>query len=157
VRRGSGFTLIEIVLAVSILMLVLLLAIPSVNGVLADRRLRQSMDQFNTLVNKAHEQSVAEHRPYLVVVTDKAVEVRPEVETKDDDPGPVADWPLDRRDSVQIKFPAAMIKNPPAEWIFWPSGVCEPAVVDFAGRNGWWSVTYSALNARPEITKYAPR
>jgi type II secretory pathway pseudopilin PulG len=149
--------LIEIVLAVFIMMLVLLLAVPSLTGVLADRRLRQTLDQFNTLVSKAHEQSVAEHRPYLLIVSNKSVEVRPEVISKDDEPEPVADLPLNDRDSIKITFPAAMIKQPPAEWVFWPSGVCEPAVVDYLGRSGLWRVTYSALNARPEITKYAPR
>jgi type II secretory pathway pseudopilin PulG len=149
--------LIEIVLVVFILMLVLLLAVPSLNGVLADRRLRQSLDRFNSLVAQAHEHSVSEHRPYLVVVGDKSVDVRPEVLTKDDDPTPIADLPLSDRDSVKLFFPAAMIKNPPAEWIFWPSGVCEPAVVEYLGRNGLWTASYSALNARPEITKYAPK
>jgi type II secretory pathway pseudopilin PulG len=149
--------LIEIVLVVFILMLVLLLAVPSLNGVLADRRLRQSMDRFNNLVAQAHEHSVSEHRPYLLVVGKKSIDVRPEIITKDDDPEPIADLPLDDRESVKLKFPAAMVKNPPAEWIFWPSGVCEPAVVEYLGRPGTWAVTYSALNARPEITMYAPK
>jgi type II secretory pathway pseudopilin PulG len=157
VRRVSAFTLIEIVLAIFILMLVLLLAVPSLTGVLADRRLRQSLDRFNNLVSQAHEHSVAEHRPYLLVVGKDSIEVRPEVFTKDDDPSPIADLPLTDRDSVKLNFPAAMTRNPPAEWIFWPSGVCEPAVVEYLGRNGFWAVTYSALNARPEITKYGPR
>jgi Tfp pilus assembly protein FimT len=157
VRRLHAFTLIEIVLTVFILMLVLLLAVPSLTGVLADRRLRQSMDRFNGLVNKAHEQSVAEHRPYLLVIGNKSIEVRPEVSTKDDDPAPVADLPLENRDSVKITFPAAMTKQPPAEWIFWPSGICEPAVVEYFGRSGSWAVNYSALNARPDITRYAPK
>ena len=138
-------------------MLVLMLAVPSVNGVLADRRLRQSMDKFNNLVAQAHEHSVTEHRPYLLVVGKKTIDVRPEVIAKDDDPDPIAELPLDDRESVKLTFPAAMMKAPPAEWIFWPSGVCEPAVVEFLGRNGHWAITYSALNARPEITKYAPR
>ena len=156
-RHSLGFTLIEIVLAVFILMLVLLLAVPSLNGVLADRRLRQSLDSFNKLVARAHEHSVAEHRPYLVVVGKKSIEVHPEVLTPDDDPGPIADMPLSDRDSLKLSFPAAVTKDPPPEWIFWPAGVCEPAVVEYHGRAGAWSVTYSALNARPEITKYAPR
>jgi type II secretion system protein H len=157
VRHSRGFTLIEIVLVVFILMLVLLLAVPSLNGVLADRRLRQSLDRFNKLVAQAHEHSVAEHRPYLLVVGKKGIEVRPEVLTDDDDSGPVSDMPLSDRDSVKLSFPAAITKDPPPEWIFWPAGVCEPAVVQYAGRAGAWTVTYSALNARPDITNYAPR
>ena len=156
-RRVHAFTLIEIILAVSILMLVLLLAVPSLTGVLADKRLRQSLDRFNNLVNQAHEHSITEHRPYLVVVGKGSIEVRPEVFTKDDEPAPIADFPLAQRESVKLSLPAALTKNPPAEWIFWPSGVCEPAVVDYAGRDGVWTVRYSPLNAGPEVTRYAPR
>ena len=147
----------EIVLAIVILMLVLLLAVPSVSGVLADRRLRQSLDAFNTLVSQARERSVVEHRPFLVVIGDKAIEVRPEVFTKDDDPGPVAQLPLNQRDSIKLTFPAALAKDPPPEWIFWPAGVCEPAVVDFSGRNGRWTASYSALSPQPDITRFIPR
>jgi type II secretory pathway pseudopilin PulG len=157
VRRAHAFTLIEIVLAVFILMLILLVAVPSLTGVLADRRLRLSLDRFNTLVSQAHEHSMTENRPYLVVVGKSSIEVRPEVYTKDDDPAPVADYPLTGGDSIRLRFPAAMVKEPPPEWIFWPSGVCEPAVVEYRGPNGYWIVNYSALNARPEITTYATR
>jgi Tfp pilus assembly protein FimT len=157
VRRPFGFTLIEIVLVVFILMVVLLMAVPSLTGVMADRRLRQSLDSFNNLVSQAHEHSLNEHRPYLLVVGKKSIEVRPEVITKDDDPGPVSDYGLNDRESLKLNFPAAVTKNPPAEWIFWPSGVCEPAVVEYIGRYGFWTVTYSALNARPEVTKFAPK
>src|SRR6266699_1370233 len=101
-RPRRAFTLIEIVITVFILMLVLLLAVPSLNGVLADKRLRRSLDGFNNLVRQAQERSVAER-------------------------------------------------------IFWPSGTCEPAVVEFNGRDGSWSAHYSALSARAELTSYAAR
>jgi type II secretory pathway pseudopilin PulG len=157
VQRVHGFTLIEIVLVVTILMLVMLLAVPSLSGVLADRRLRQSLDDFNKLVSQAHEHSVTEHRPYLLIVGAKSIIVRPEVLTQDDDPGPVADMPLSDRESLKVRFPAALSKDPPPEWIFWPSGICEPAIIDFVGRNGFWTASYAPLNAQPDITNYAPR
>src|SRR5438034_11706350 len=56
-RHCRAFTLVEIVLAVFILMLLVLLAVPSLNGVLADRRLRRSLDSFNNLVRQAQERS----------------------------------------------------------------------------------------------------
>ena len=142
---------------VTILMLVTLLAVPSLSGVLADRRLRRSLDDFNNLVSQAHEHSVTEHRPYLLVVGAKSIEIRPEAPSPDDDAGPVADVPLSDRESLKLSFPAALIKEPPAEWIFWPSGICEPAVVDFVGTDGSWTANYSPLNAQPEITNYVPR
>src|SRR5438128_6847591 len=140
-----AFTLVEIVLAVFILMLLLLLAVPSLNGVLADKRLRASLDRFNNLVRQAQERSVAEHRAYLIVWADKGVVLRPEALAKNEQRDVVAEFQLDRGDILKLTLPAALTKNPPAEWIFWPSGICEPATVQFKGRAGSWTASYSAL------------
>lgn len=156
-RYCRAFTLIEIVISIFILLLLLTLAIPSLNGVLADRRLQRSLDEFNDLVNQARERSVAEHRAYLVVVNTKTIEVRPEVFVKGDAPTPTAALQLSRTDGVKLTLPAALMKDPPAEWIFWPSGICEPAIVQFISRNGTWTANYYALGARPQLTKYATR
>jgi len=59
VRTSPAFTLIEIVIAIFVLMLMLLLAVPSFTGVLADRRLRRSLDSFNNLVHEAQGRSLA--------------------------------------------------------------------------------------------------
>ena len=53
-RRSRAFTLLEIIISVSILMILLLLAIPSLNGVVADKRLRRSYDGLNALVLQAN-------------------------------------------------------------------------------------------------------
>jgi type II secretory pathway pseudopilin PulG len=156
-RRSPAFTLIEIAIAVFILLLVLLLAVPSLTGVLADRRLRRSLDTFNDLVHQAQEHSVAEHRPYLIVFAGKIVEVRPEVFVKGEEEKATAQFQIAKSDTVKLIFPAALTRNPPAEWIFWPSGICEPAVVQFVGRDGKWAATYSPLSAQPELTSYAAR
>jgi prepilin-type N-terminal cleavage/methylation domain-containing protein len=156
-QRRQGFTLIEIVIAIFILLLLLMLAVPSLTGVLADRRLRRSLDRVNNLVNQARERSVREHRPYLVVVNTKAIEVRPEVFAKGEAPASVAQLPLVRTESIKLTLPAALTKDPPAEWIFWPSGTSEPAIVQYIGRDGTWTANYSALSGRPELTKYAVR
>jgi len=157
VRRARAFTLIEIVISVFILMLLIMLAVPSVTGVLADRRLRHSLDSFNGLVYQAQERSIGEHRPYLLIWTTNAVELHPENTLKSDNPAPVASLPLARGESLQLTLPFALIKDPPPQWIFWPSGTCEPANVKFTGRDGTWSATYSPLSARSELTAYVPR
>ena len=156
-QRSRGFTLIEIVLAVFILLLLLSLSVPAVQGVMADRRLRRSLDGFNKLVNEAHERSLIEHRPYLIVFGKGSIDVRPEVLDKEEDPESTAQLPVAKTDAVQLSLPAALTKDVPGEWIFWPSGICEPAVVEFVGRDGTWAANYSPLTARPEITKYAAR
>src|ERR1700730_14541409 len=137
---NRGFTLIEIVIAVFIMML-----------------LRRSLNGFNDLVHQAQERSVAEHRAYLIVWGDKNIALRPEAFAKGEEARPTANLALTRGVVLKLTLPAAVTRNPPGEWIFWPSGTCEPAVVQFNGRDGSWTANYSALTARPELTNYAAR
>jgi len=153
----AGFTLIEIVIVVAISMLVLLLAVPSLTGVLADKRLRRSLDGFNDLVRQAQERSVTEHRSYLIVWGDKGVALRPEAFAKDEDEKATAVFPVGQRSALKLLLPAALRKDPPGEWIFWPSGICEPAIVEFNGREGEWKAKYSPLTARPELLDYVAK
>ena len=157
VRKAQAFTLIEIVISVFILMLLIMLAVPSVTGVVADRRLRHSLDSFHGLVYQAQERSIAEHRPYLLVWTKDSVELRPENSLKGDDPKPAGTLPLARGESLQLTLPFALMKDPPAQWIFWPSGICEPANVKYTGRDGTWTASYSPLSARSQLSAYVPR
>ena len=65
-QRRAGFTLVEIAISVFILIIIMLIAVPSVRGVLADRRLQRSLDAMNQMVREAQEHSVQERRPYLI-------------------------------------------------------------------------------------------
>jgi len=156
-KRAQGFTLIEIVISVFILLLLLLLAVPSLNGVLADRRLRTSIDGFNKLVQQAQQLSMAERRPYLLVWHRTNIELRPESFSTDEKKQPTATITLNRGDSYALNLSAALKKDPPAEWIFWPSGNCEPATIRYSGRDGTWTANYSPLTTQPEITHYVSR
>ena len=154
-RRHSGFTLVEVAIAVLIMIIVLMLAVPSINGVLADRRLRRSLDELNGLVREAQGRSMAERRSYLIVWREGALALRPEGLLKGDNLEPVATLKLHKGESLTLSFPAALSDDPPAEWVFWPSGNCEPAVVKYRGSSGEWIARYSALTARSELTNYA--
>jgi type II secretory pathway pseudopilin PulG len=156
VRRFRAFTLIEIALAIFILMLLLMLAVPSLTGVVASRRLKQSFDGFNDLVRQAHERSVTERRTYLIVWEKNSVLLRPEVFAEDEGAEPAAVFRLSKGMLLKLTLPAALA-NHPAEWIFWSSGNCEPASVQFKGPAGLWAANYSPLTALPEVTQYAAR
>ena len=155
--RGAGFTLIEMAVAVVILMLLMMLAVPSMSGVMADRRLRRSLDEFNVIVREAQERSVTEHRPFLIVAEKGKLGLRAEGLQRGESPEPEVKWKLAKDESLKIDFPAALLEDPPAEWIFWASGNCEPAVVTYHGRSGTWTANYSALTARPEIVAYVTK
>jgi len=156
-RREGAFTLIEIAIAVFIVLLLLMLAVPSLNGVMADRRLRRSLDDMNNFVRLAQERSVMDRRAYLVSWEKDQLVLRTEAVMKGEDPEPIAVMKLRKGDAFVLNLPAALIEDPPGDWIFWPSGTCEPAVVSYKGVNGSWIAKYSALTARPELSSYATK
>jgi type II secretory pathway pseudopilin PulG len=156
-RACRAFTLIEIAISVFILLLVMMLAVPSLNGVLADRRLHRSYDEFNKLVQQAQQLSVEERRPYLLVWHRSGITLQPESFGKNEKKEPKAIMDVAGNSVFTLTLPAALAKNPPPEWIFWPSGNCEPAVVGFKGPNGTWTADYSALTARGYLTRYATK
>lgn len=156
-QRFRAFTLVEIALAIFILMLLLMLAVPSMTGVVASRRLNQSLNGFNDLVRQAHERSVTERRPYLIVWSKNSVLLRPEVFAEDEEVKPAAEFRLNKGTLLSLSLPAALAEKHPAEWIFWPSGNCEPAIVQFKSPAGLWTANYSPLTAQPEVTQYAAR
>ena len=156
-QRRTGFTLIEVAISVFILIVITLIAVPSVRGVLADRRLQRSLDALNQIVREAQERSVQEQRPYLIEWQKSSIVLRPESSRAGDPTAPTAALALDKGHAFLLRLPAALEKDPLAQWIFWPSGTCEPANVRFKSPDGLWEVNYSPLTARPEIVRYAPR
>lgn len=156
-RRHPGFTLVELAIAVAILVLLMMLAVPSMNGVLADRRLRKSLDGFNAVVREAQERSVSERRAYLIMWTGGKVGLRPEGLLKGETPDPEVKFKLAKDESLKVSFPAALVDDAPPEWIFWPSGNCEPAVVTYQGKAGKWTASYSPLTARSETVSYVAK
>jgi type II secretory pathway pseudopilin PulG len=144
-------------LAIFILLLILVLAVPSFTGVIANRRLKQSLDDFNDLVRQAQSLSVTERRPYLIVWSKNNVMVRPEAFAEDEEAKAKAEFRPSRGSTMKLSLPDALAEKYPAEWIFWPSGTCEPAIVRFQGSAGSWTANYSPLTGRPEITTYAVR
>ena len=156
-QRNRAFTLLEIALSIFILLLLLVLAVPSLSGVIADRRLKQSLDSFNQLVRQAQERSVTERRAYLIVWGKNSVLLRPEVLAEGEEEKPTAVFRLSKGSGIKVSLPAALLCKPPAEWIFWPSGTCEPATVQFKSPAGSWTANYSPLTTQPELLQYAAR
>src|SRR6476620_6322965 len=156
-QRRAGFTLVEIAISVFILLIIMLIAVPSVRGVLADRRLQKSLDAMNQMVREAQEHSVQEQRPYLIEWQKNSIILRPESSREGDPVAPTTTLALDKGHAFLLRLPAALAKDPLAQWIFWPSGTCEPAHVRFKSPVGAWEANYSPLTARPEIVRYAPR
>src|SRR5881394_1442477 len=107
-RNRRGFTLVELVIAIFILLLLILLAVPSLNGVLAGKRLHRSLDRFNDMVREAHERSLAEHRAYLIVWNDTYISLQPAAFLKTEEHKPIESMPISRREKWRVELPAAL-------------------------------------------------
>src|SRR2546429_9924894 len=103
-------------------MLLLMLAVPSFTGVIANRRLKESLDGFNNLVRQAQERSVTERRPYLIVWGKNNVVLRPEAFAEDEDAKAKAEFRSSRGRTLKLSLPVALMEKYPADGISWPSG-----------------------------------
>jgi type II secretion system protein H len=157
VLRRQGFTLVEIVIVIFILLLILGVAIPSLSGVFADKRLHHSLDRFNELVREAHERALADRRAYLIAWSDHDIRLQPATFLKDEPQNPTDTMVIGRGDKWHLHLPAALTGQTPPEWIFWESGVCEPARVTFSSGDGSWTADYSPLTGLADVLAYAPR
>ncbi len=152
--RRAGFTLLEICIALFIGLLLISIAVPSVTSMLAEQRLKASFDAFDGWVRQARERSITERRSYALVWSEKGIALVP-VEGRETDEaaaeeaaGEPEGLVFAEGETFEIKRPSALMKEPPGEWIFWRSGLCEEAVVSYAGEAGKWTVRYDPLTAR---------
>jgi hypothetical protein len=144
----NAFTLLEICLAITIGVLIFTFAIPSIEGFFAQQKLNKSFDAFDELVAEAHKLSVLERRSYLISWEKAGVMLRPEFPLNKDEAAGVAMIEARENESYDIELTAALVENPPREWVFWPSGNCEPARITYQGREGNWIARYDPLTAR---------
>lgn len=151
----AGFTLLELCLALLIGALVIMMAIPSVSGLIAEQRLKRSFDRFDQLVATAVSRSTAEQRAYALTLEDHRVQLVP-LEDKAH-PGTEDGLDLSDDEKIEFQFPAALARHPAAKWVFWNNGLCEPAVVSFQSSTGTWQVRYDPLTAHGQFLNSSVR
>ena len=149
--RLAAFTLLEVCLAVAIAVLLLTLALPSVSNLLAEQQGKRSFDAFNGLVHQAQQLSITERRTYLIAWVKEGLLLRPEKPANDGEAKGVAHIELAKGESYDIDLTAALVKDPPMEWAFWPTGTCEPATLTYQNGSTSWTARYDPLTARATI------
>ena len=149
-RRAHAFTLLEIMMAISIAVLLLLIAVPSLTALFAEEGLQKTFEEFDAFVQKAQERAVTDKRAVLLVWTKEGIETVVDApEQPDAAGGETLAFPADG--SITIDRPAALNKKAPMEWAFWPSGACEPVRVYYESRQGSWVADYEPLTGRAKI------
>lgn len=142
--RRHGFTLLEICLVIMIVVLLFGLAVPSVQGIFAEQRLKQTFEKFDDFVRHAQMRAVSERRAMVLIWDGEGITVQPD-DPKEDDSAADGDYFAFSDGTFALERPAALEKKPAVEWLFWRSGTCEPAVIHFEGNSGSWSVQYDPL------------
>jgi len=156
-RTRDAFTLFEVMLAVAIAVMLLVIAIPSMSGLFAEDSLRASFDDFDAITREAKKRAMAEKRTILLVWTKDGILLTPEVLQAEDEASLTPQLLFSDEVSVALERPAALVKDPPLEWPFWPSGACEPVRVSYSGAPGKWTAEYEPLTARGTLTASYPR
>lgn len=160
-RRIGAFTLFEILLAVFIASLMLLIAIPSISGVISERRMRQSFEKFDELARAAQNLSLREQRAYLLVWEKKlgageirtVITLRPEELRAQGETGVGMYLEFGELESYDLELPAALDPVVQKAWMFWPNGTCEPATVSYKGQSGGWIARYNPLTTQPAFSQ----
>jgi Tfp pilus assembly protein FimT len=147
IARRAAFTLLEICLTLMISLMLILLAVPSVAGLLAEQRLHESFARFEQLANTARARSIKEQHPCRLVWEKKRIVLEAPA-NREADRGEVESVVLGDDENYELLRVSALVSHAPDEWTFWPDGTCEPVVVSYHGHSGRWQVRFDALNPR---------
>ena len=143
----AAFTLLEICLTLAIGVVLILLAVPSVSGLLAGQRLHESYDRFEQFANGARSRSLREQKPFLLYWEKDGIALLSAARDMHGERTVVDRLNFAKDEVFALERPAALMKKPPEEWYFWPSGVCEPVIVSYKGHGGSWRVSFNPLTS----------
>lgn len=166
-HRRSGFTLIELMLAICIAVIIMVLALPSLRGLNAERRLLETFERFDDLARKAQINAVSQQRAWTLVWEAGVITLQPDEPTPEErlsfsgqpiDPNytPTANvetLSVSKDQNYGLERPVALLpmKDLKPEWTFWRSGTCEPAIIRYSGPEGTWTAQYHPLTGRGDI------
>lgn len=152
----AAFTLLEICLALLIGLLIIVLAVPSIAGLLAERRLRESFARFDALVTSARQESIMGQRECRLVWDRQSITLHREgtVPAHQNTGAAGSDrMVFQQGENFSLLRPAALQKNAPEEWTFWSNGTCEPVQIAFLGPTGSWLAKYDPLTGHATFLK----
>jgi len=146
--RRAAFTLLEICLVLMIAAIIILIAVPSISGMLADQRLHDSYSRFEQFAGEARLESLREQKPITLTWDKQGIAMCKPERDKHGDPVVVQRMDVPENEIFDLTRPAALMPKPTAEWTFWPNGTCEPVVVSYKGPAGHWQASFDALTGR---------
>jgi hypothetical protein len=150
--KRAAFTLFEVCIAIFIGVMIVLAAVPSLSGVLAEQRAKKLFNEFDDLARAASSRAVTERRPYVLDWDDSGVSMRPLAPENGDEAQGMQRVDFGEKLAPDLRLPGALEKNPPRQWTFWPTGTCEPAIIICHVAGAPWTAKYDALTEQAVFT-----
>jgi prepilin-type N-terminal cleavage/methylation domain-containing protein len=162
--RSGGFTIIEIVVTLSIVALLIAMAMGSTITLSHTRALEEPISKVQEYAKKARNMAILEQRPYMVEITPHSVGVFSLVSVDGNaaggfgaaeaaaPKGRVEYYEFDPDVALSVKRWRGTEFAPPSRqvWIFERSGLCEPLTVRADSPHGFIEVSFNALDAHVE-------
>jgi type II secretory pathway pseudopilin PulG len=151
-RGAPGYTLLEIALVVSIIVLLVGAAVPLSSGFIREQRLRDAVRELLVLAKTARTDAMTTGRAAEVVFGKRGFYLRRPGEEE-----PSESVKLARGMSYQLlPFSADKPMRPDGQrWIFQPTGLCEPLSVRIMENEAWIEVRFDPLTAGIEDESYS--
>lgn len=163
-KTGSpGFTLLEMIIALFILMLVLGMAVMATRNVFADEDLRQASRKLQVFAKTARKQACLEGRPWEIVFKPGLWLLKPAAGSGTGEPSDLS--PADP-EPVEYRIPATLrwkIKiwgskawETPKEtsWIFTSTGLCAPNRFRLERGDSWMELSFNSLTANAQDEEF---
>jgi len=142
---SAGFTILEVVIVLSITVLMIGAAAPALTGMVGAEQLKAPARSLEAMAITARCNALAEQRPYQIVLTPKGFHL----ERGNDKPGtkPLASFTFSKSISFEMAHwpEEKWLKPNRYVWYFAPSGLCDPIRVMFRKGDSYFSQKYSAI------------
>ncbi len=150
-HRPAGFTLLEVMLAVAIILMMLLVAVPSIQSIFAEDEMRKSYDEFTKFARQAQDAAMSgKHQVTLVWDKEGIIQVPDKSMTPEEEEAlPILRYP--EKGTITLERPAALLKKAPVEWAFWRSGACEPVRIIYEAEDGHWIAEFEPLTGQGKL------
>ncbi|MCB1096190.1 MAG: prepilin-type N-terminal cleavage/methylation domain-containing protein [Verrucomicrobiales bacterium] len=164
-RSPSGFTLIEIVIVLSVLSLLIGMTVLRINSVSGERQLRGGAEALKDFAKQARMFAIVEQRPHQVLLTPGSIRLQAsgQVFTEDyiDQHGVLNEnIPAIKRYDIDADLKMSIRRWRDKEfrpikidsWVFEHTGICEPLSIRFErlSDGSYLEITFNALTANVE-------
>lgn len=143
-QRTCGYTLLEIALVVTIIVLLIGAAVPLTRGFTREQRLRDTVRELLVLAKTARTDAMTRGQAAEVVFLKDGFVLR---RAGGDETAESVRLPRDMTYVIRPFASDKMLKPDEQRWIFQPSGLCEPIAVRVMEDEAWMEVSFDALTA----------